>query len=427
MKNRLLIYNGKLISDLIQRANLGNGSTWPGHLALKINKNFIKDLLKNSQTKIVFVVGTNGKTTTTSLITHILQSNGKRVIQNISGANLLNGIASTLLLNASTVGEINADYLLFEIDENAFPLACKELTPDVLIMLNLFRDQLDRYGEVNTIAAHWHEALKLLPMSTELILNADDPQIAYLGKRSRLNELYFGIDEKGRKKSGIDHSSDSIYCPHCGKKLTYIKKYYSHLGVWSCTNCQLVHPSKVSTVSPSYPLHGLYNKYNTNAATLTCHYLGLSDDEIKLALVSFSPSFGRQEKIKYNGKEIEVILAKNPAGFDQSLETIIENKATDLLLILNDDIADGTDVSWIWDVDIEVLIDKKMQITLSGTRAYDLALRLKYAGITDYILEPDLAAAITNAVATTKSHLSILPTYTAMLEVRKILTGKKIL
>ena len=396
-------------------------------MALSVNKNFIKDLIKNSKTKIIFVVGTNGKTTTTSLLAHILRTNGKKVIQNTSGANLLNGVASTLLLSASSRGKIEADYLLFEIDESAFPLACKELTPDGIVMLNLFRDQLDRYGEVNTIALKWREALSTLPNTTQLFLNADDPQIAFLGKHSRLHELYFGLDEKGAKSPKIDHSSDSTFCPNCAEKLVYAKKYYSHLGIWSCPSCQLIHPTHVLTTSPSYPIDGLYNKYNTHAVVVVATYLGVPIDDIKNSLQTFVPVFGRQEKIEFEDKNVEIILAKNPAGFDQSLETIIENKATDLLLILNDNIADGTDVSWIWDINTEMLIDKKMQITLSGTRAYDLALRLKYAGISDYVLEPNISLAVDMAVKKATTHLSILPTYTAMLEVRKLLTGKKIL
>lgn len=432
MKNASLIFTGKGLSTLSKRANLGHGSTWPGHIALKFNKNFIKEVLKNSKVKIVFVVGTNGKTTTTSLITHILQADGKKVIQNTSGANLLNGIASTLLLNASASGKIAADFIIFEIDEGSFPLACKEITPDAIVMLNLFRDQLDRYGEVNTIALKWQEALSHLPASTHLILNADDPQIAYFGKKSPLNEDYFGVDEKSKERPVIDHSSDSTYCPNCGEKLRYTKRYYSHLGNWSCQSCQLIRPTKVTSISPSYPLSGLYNKYNIHAALLLSKHFGISDEIIKQGLKSFVPVFGRQEQLSIDGKNVEIILAKNPAGMDQALETVLEKKATNLLIALNDNVADGTDVSWIWDIDIEVLLDTpKVLLTVSGERVYDLALRLKYADIAMAVItiEPDLHLAITKALAQTgsKETLYILATYTAMLEVRKLLTGKKIL
>jgi len=428
VKNSLIIAQGKAFSRLSKKINLGNGTTWPGHIALKLNASFIKDvLIHNPHLKIIYVIGTNGKTTTTSLIRHILENSGKIVIQNVSGANMLNGIASTILLSSSFSKKIAADYLLFEIDESSFPLACKEVTPDVVVALNLFRDQLDRYGEVNSIALGWHKALSTLPHSTQLILNADDPQIAYLGKKSKLDELYFGINEKSIKKSGIDYSSDSTFCPNCGEKLTYSRTFYSHLGIWDCSNCQLVHPTHTMTTAPHYPLAGLYNKYNTHAGVLTCQYLGISDDEIDAALKTFSPSFGRQEKLTIDGKDVQIILAKNPAGFDQALQTVLEQHAKDILIALNDNTADGTDISWIWDVDFEMLINQKIGLTLTGLRASELALRLKYAGITSFTVETSITSALTNAIKKSEKSLFILPTYTAMLEVRRELTGKRIL
>lgn len=425
MKNQLLIHHGKFLSKVIQVANLGNGSTWPGHIALKANPHFIKDLLKKSQTKIIFIVGTNGKTTTTALLSHLLNSSGQSVIQNTSGANLINGIASTLLLNSDFRGRIHADYALFEVDENAFPRACKEVTPDVIIMLNLFRDQLDRYGEVNTIARKWKEAVAMLPSSTRLILNADDPQIAFLGKDIQQNASYFGVDEKGSKS--LDHASDSTYCPICRSKLEYKKTYYSHLGDWSCPNNDFEHPKEVFCSVASYPLDGLYNRYNTHAAVLTMLKLGNNLDAVETNLSNFKPAFGRQEKLTIDGKNVEVILAKNPAGFNQTIQTVMELNAKNLLIILNDRIADGTDVSWIWDVDFEKL-NSNSQLTVSGDRVYDLAVRLKYADL-KFENIPDISQAVASALNKTPDNetLFILPTYTAMLDVRKLLIGKKIL
>ena len=425
MKNQFLIYHGKLLSKGIQATNRGNGSTWPGHIALKYNRHFIKDILKHSDTKIIFIVGTNGKTTTTTLLSHLIKSSGKKVIQNTSGANLINGIASTLLLNTDLRGKIHADVALFEIDENAFPLICKEITPDVIIMLNLFRDQLDRYGEVNTIALKWKDAVATLPSSTRLILNADDPQIAFLGKDSAQNTSYFGLNEKGEQS--LDHASDSTYCPICRSKLEYKKTYYSHLGDWSCPNKDFEHPKDVFSSVSHYPLDGLYNRYNIHAAILAALKLGINLGVLENNLSSFQPAFGRQEKITIDGKKIEVILAKNPAGFNQTIQTAQELKAKNVLLILNDRIADGTDISWIWDVDFEKFA-QDIQFTLSGDRVYDLALRLKYAGLQGNLV-PELKKAVRDALIKTPKDqtLFILPTYTAMLDVRKILVGKKIL
>ncbi|CAN5186772.1 MurT ligase domain-containing protein [soil metagenome] len=426
MKNQLIIYQGKLLSRLIKTANLGDGSTWPGHIALKQNPNFIKHILKNSKTKVIFIVGTNGKTTTSALLTHLLKADHKKVILNTSGANLINGIASALLLNTDIKGQLKIDYALFEIDENAFPQACKEVTPNAIVMLNLFRDQLDRYGEVNTIASKWSKTISQLPGSTKLYLNADDPLIASLGKDANQKVFYFGLDEKTSTRP--DLISDSAYCPKCGSKLLYDKTYYSHLGIWSCPKGDLARPASVTTSAPSYILNGMYNKYNTIAAYITALHEGISHTTLSTALTTFKPAFGRQEKIEINGKKIEVILAKNPAGFNQTLHTVVALKAKNILILLNDKIADGTDVSWIWDVDFEILTNKKIAITLSGDRVYDLALRFKYAEI-DFDIQISVADSIKAALKNLEPNdtLYIIPTYTAMLDVRKVLTGKKIL
>ena len=239
--NTLLISFGKMISIISRFLNLGSGSTWPGHIALNINKNFIKEIVNNnSQLKIILIAGTNGKTTTSKLIRTILEKNKIRVIHNESGANLINGIASVLIQNASISGKVNSDYAIFEIDENTLPLILKEINnPDFVIILNLFRDQLDRYGEVNTIASKWKDAIRHLPSETKLILNADDPQITYLGfyhiskaipipyrKRSYDQVFFFGLNEKPSGKK-LQHASDSTYCPNCGNKLFYKSFQYS--------------------------------------------------------------------------------------------------------------------------------------------------------------------------------------------------------
>lgn len=431
MKSILIINFGKLLSYLIQVANLGNGSTWPGHLALKADRSFINKLLQNSPLKTVFIIGTNGKTTTTGILRHILETNNDTVIQNQSGANLLNGIASTLLLNTNFRGKISAKYALFEIDENAFPGVCEMITPDTIVCLNLFRDQLDRYGEVNTISLKWKEVLEKLPSSTHLILNADDPQIAFLGANAKQKITYFGLKDP-HVSLVLDHASDSTFCPNCGTKLTYTNVFYSHLGVWKCPNCKFTRAKILTTTAPSYPLEGKYNRYNVIAASVAASVLGIAESVIKSALCSFKPAFGRQEKIPVGNKTIEIILAKNPAGFNQSLQTIKELGAQTILFVLNDRIADGRDVSWIWDVDFEMVKDfKKGHFVCSGDRADDLALRFKYAELSDTntLVERNLASAITQALDHTPEGetLFILPTYTAMLEVRKILTGKKIL
>jgi UDP-N-acetylmuramyl tripeptide synthase len=429
--NLVLIYAGKLISISNKKLNLGSGSTWPGHIALGANKNFIKQLLKKNNIKIILVAGTNGKTTTSSMIQAILKADGKKVIHNETGANLLNGIASTLILKANALGKIQADYAIFEIDENALPLVLEELTPDYLLLLNLFRDQLDRYGEVHSIAERWEQELKKLPQETTIILNADDSEIANLGNKTTATPFYFGL-KNNKNANKEEHAADSIYCPNCGAKLSYTSRTFSHLGEWQCKKCGLRRPKVTFEEAPTYPLSGTYNMYNTIAAVALARRIGIREDIITSALKSFEPAFGRQEIIKYNEKKIQILLSKNPTGLNESLRTLKTLGAKHILFILNDRIPDGLDVSWIWDVDFEALLTKNQHIYSSGDRAADMTLRLKYAHPTvthvDTFSELEKGA-IDEALKNVSKNetLYILPTYSAMLDVRKILTGKKIL
>ncbi len=432
--NALLILIGKLFSMISRLLNVGSGSTWPGHIALSINKNFIKDIVKkNPHLKIILIAGTNGKTTTSKLIRTILQKNKIRVIHNESGANLINGIASVLIQNASISGKLNSDCAIFEIDENTLSLILKEIgNPDFLVILNLFRDQLDRYGEVNTIAQKWNESLKKISEKTTFILNADDPQVAYLYLASHLKGAcvkYFGIDSENQTAEKTQHASDSTYCPNCGKKLIYNSIYFSHLGNWECKKCGYKHPSKTFTKSPFYPLTGTYNEYNTNAAVLLSKELNIPTQIINSALHEFKPAFGRQEILNINEKKVQIFLSKNPTGFNESLKTISDLKAKNLLIVLNDRIPDGKDISWIWDVDFDDFSFQFKNVVISGKRTYDMGLRLKYAEFKNFKIEENLEEAIALSLEkTSKSEiLYILPTYSAMLETRKILTGKKIL
>lgn len=430
--NNSLIVSAKVLSKVSKMLNLGNGSTWPGHLALKVNPTLIDDLLKNAPTKIILVVGTNGKTTTSRILTTILKENGKSVVQNTSGANLVNGIASTLLLNTNPLGKLTADYAVFEVDENSFPLLLQHLTPHGVIALNLFRDQLDRYGELDSIAKKWHKALKQLPSSTHLVLNADDPLIAYLAKDVGAEVSYFGLDHTKKEQKSLEHAADSIYCPQCNTKLTYKKIFYSHLGVWECPNCHVKRP--LPQISDSYyPLPGTYNEYNTLAAVLAAKTLSIADKTIDTALHKVTPAFGRQESLKVKGKKVQVFLAKNPTSFNESLRTIADLKAKTVLLVLNDRIPDGRDISWIWDIDTEHFVNNFEHVFVSGDRAYDMALRIQYSQTEKpfgkVLPEENLEKAIQMALEKTDltDTLFILPTYSAMLEVRKILTGRKIL
>ena len=424
--NLLLVWFGKLLSLAFNLLSLGRGSTWPGHIALSLNKNFYKEALKNSKAKIVLIAGTNGKTTTSKLTRTILENSGKRVLHNEAGANLENGLASTLIRGSNIFGQLNYDYLIFESDENTLSLILNKIKPDFLILLNLFRDQLDRYGEIDSIAKKWTTSIQTLSKRTKVIANADDASIAYISLKSKLETHFFGLNVGYVHE--IPHGADTIYCPRCSNKLDFEFITFSHLGKWRCPKCKLGRPELEINKLDSYPLPGTYNKYNTLAAVLFSKLNGINNATIEQSLKSFKPAFGRQEKIEINGKRVQFFLSKNPTSFNESLNTIKNLRAENILIVLNDGIPDGRDVSWIWDINLRPLVGFK-HIFLSGDRVYDLALRIKYENLKNFQTFENLKTAINFGLKNTDKNqtLYILPTYSAMLETRKILTGKEIL
>lgn len=432
----------KIVAFMIRAGRLGHGFTWPGEIALRLSGNFVSTVMeKNAGLRSVVIVGTNGKTTSAKIARHVLAKNGYRVIGNETGANLKNGVASCLIENASLFGKIAADVAIFEVDENVLPLLLSDFHPDAIMVLNLFRDQLDRYGEVNTIAFKWQQALRTLTKKTALIMNGNDPQIFYLGKSlTGPSVSFFGLKKEAMKKRTVPHEADSLYCPECSERLTYAAIAYSHIGQFECANCGFA-PSGIVDYSDTVqsPLLGLFNRYNTNAVALMLHTVfGIGLKKIGRDVADFGAAFGRQEIIDYDGRTVVIQLSKNPTGFNQSIEVLEEFDVTTrrVLVLLNDRIPDGRDVSWIWDVDFERLMDLTDHIIVSGDRAYDMGIRLSYAkpgngrskeaGRTrDVTVIPELGAALARAVEETPpgTFLFILPTYSAMLEVRNILTG----
>ncbi len=472
MRYFLAIWIGKLISVISQRIGFGAGATWPGEVALAIAPEILSNFAAKFKHGVILVAGTNGKTTTSLMIKKILAQQGLSTVHNNSGANLLNGVVSACIQKASWTGSINADWGIFEVDENSLPAVIsniqfprslprrqasnnpiEEKKKFIIVLLNLFRDQLDRYGEVDVIAEKWGMALKKIDEHATVILNADDPLVAYLGKDLK-STIYFGIEDRKQFLNVQEHATDSTFCRECGARLIYDGIYFSHLGVWKCTKCGNQRPKSDISVWRS-PLPGLYNLYNTLAAVGTTQSIGIKKSVIEAALVNFKPAFGRQEEFVMSNKKIKLFLSKNPAGFNASLRTVLEQKPKALLYVLNDRIPDGKDVSWIWDVDFET-IPEKTSIFVSGDRVYDMGLRIKYSKnspISNYpiiqlsnknrkskiqntkyqiqntIIEPNLSKAIQKGLEEIEKGetLYILATYSAMLEVRKILTGKKIL
>jgi len=434
-----LIFFTKIVIFFSRLFKFGAGSTWPGHLALFFDSKFIKKILqKNNHLKIFVITGTNGKTTTVALLKHFLEKNNVSCFSNQEGANLLNGITSSLIKNSNFFGKINKEVAIFETDEFNFPLILKELTPLAIIILNLFRDQLDRYGEVNTIFSRWFEALKNISSNTLVFLNGDDPQLYYLGKKISGQVFYFGLDKEEMPLKKLPHDMDFNYCPVCFKLLHYKKIAYSHLGKFFCLKCGFksknIFTSKESF--SDFPLKGIYNRYNLTAVFLFLKKIfGFSIDKLKLLLNDFLPAFGRQEKITYNNRYFYLLLSKNPAGFNQSIEasiSFIGNKKNVFWLILNNKIPDGHDVSWIWDVNFKKIFLVTKEIFVSGDRAFDMAVRLKYE---ETLLKKkiipiiDLRQALKEILKVTKEKDEILvfPNYSAMLELRFILVGRKFL
>jgi UDP-N-acetylmuramyl tripeptide synthase len=432
----------KVVTWSVRSLGLGAGSVLPGEIATRIYPNLLPTLFKQVRQGVILVVGTNGKTTTSSLLRTILAKTEAQVIHNETGANLINGLTTALLESTNWLGEITADYAILEVDENVLPLVLKKCQPKIILGLNLFRDQLDRYGEVDAISQRWQEAIVSLPKETLIVLNGDDPTLSYLGQQLPQKVLFFGLSEPELYLDEVPHAVDSIYCPSCGASLEYEGLYLSHLGDFHCPSCNFTKSSPALN-SKEWPqiLIGVYNKYNTIAAGLVAQELGISTSSIYETVRNFRAAFGRSEELYIDGKHVRILLSKNPVGMNETIRAVKQIQSGQengvSLLVLNDQIPDGTDVSWIWDVDMDKLTTLGGKIIVSGDRVYDLALRLKYIQEMDekqspcnfeLIVEEDLKQAIATALHSTPKEqtLHILPTYSAMLEVRQLLTGRKI-
>jgi len=431
---------GKTVTGVVRSLGLGAASVLPGEISRRLHPRLLPLLFEQVSQGVILVVGTNGKTTTSLLLKQILSDRGFHVIHNSSGANLINGLITALLGSADLTGKISADYAILEVDENILPLLLKDCTPKYILALNLFRDQLDRYGEVDTIAQRWGKAIAPLPETTTIVLNADDPTLSSLGQQLEQPVLYFGLNEPELYLDEIPHAVDSIYCPRCGHLLDYQGVYLSHLGDYHCPSCGFA-KSKVALASKEHPqiLIGVYNKYNTLAASVLTQAIGIDAADIYSTVKNFKAAFGRAEELEIDQKQVRIMLSKNPVGMNETIRAVNNIKKTGkspvTLLVLNDRIPDGTDVSWIWDVDTEELVKLGGTLVVSGDRVYDLALRLNYSAESinpeqtnfELVVKEELSEAITTAMAYTKPQetLHIIPTYSAMLEVREILVGRR--
>lgn len=439
----LAIASGKLTAYATHTFKRGGGTAAPGLVAEKIDPRILTKLTKNLPQGAIMISGTNGKTTTSRILSNILQLSGVSTIHNRSGSNLTRGLISTLI---NTKRE-NVELGLFEVDEAALTKAAELAKPKVLVLNNLFRDQLDRYFELDQLLLRWKNVLKNLPADTIVCLNADDPRLATLAHYAKGRVLYFGIGSSKEKLKELPQSADILACPNCDTTLSYDELYLGHQGKFFCTSCKFRRPDLDISASDikleglegsSFVLKtplgkseaklgvpGFYNIYNALAAAAGAAALGLAQENILTGLAEFKAVFGRIERIPVDGKEILITLVKNPTGFNEVLRLLQGAESEHLLLILNDLFADGRDVSWIWDVDMEKLAAQKVPIVASGIRAWDLAVRLKYAGVKSAILvEENSDKALKLALDQTPKGrtLFVLPTYTAMLGLRHYLT-----
>jgi len=431
---------------------LGGGTTLPGRIALALAPRIVSTLSSRLPRGVIVVSGTNGKTTTARLLGGILDAAGLVTIHNRAGANLLSGIAAALVEQASAFGRPRGEVGLFEVDEATLPAVVDATRPRVLILLNLFRDQLDRYGEIDLVAEGWRRALAAMPGEGTLVYNVDDPLVADVGREYGGRRIGFGLDDvppRGDDHRAPEHAADARYCYRCGRPYEFSLVTLGHMGHYRCAACGTARPVPTvrasgirlrgadgasATVTAdrdvmriSTTLPGLYNVYDATAAAAGALALGVAGGPIEQGIAATAPAFGRGERVTVDGRETLFLLAKNPAGFNEVLRTVLFADAAPVLVIaINDLIADGRDISWLWDVDFEMLRGRARAIVVTGLRAADMALRLKYAGIDGaaVTVEPDGAAALERARGMLRDgeRLYVLPTYTAMLHLRAALT-----
>jgi len=442
---RLANAAGKLTRLGLQISGRG-GTALPGLVALTIDPDFIAALASDLAHGVVLVSGTNGKTTTTRMLSDIVRATGWAPTHNRSGSNLERGIAGALLTESTWRGEPSGDIGLFEVDEASLPLVLARISPRVVLVTNLFRDQMDRYFEIDQLARRIGDAIAKLDPRVTLVLNADDPIVAWLGQRHSGPVLYFGVDDPtvgGRVPQVI---SDATRCPRCKQPLRYERVVLAHEGDWSCPSCGLTRPDRdvaatrvaltpvsseiqlrtavASAFDPvRVPIAGLYNAYNALAALAVARALDIALPTAALAIANFRPAFGRLEQVAVDGREMRLILVKNPAGFNAAIGALLETaRRPRLLAALNDRDADGRDVSWIWDADFETLAPAVEHAVVTGIRSRDLANRLKYAGVARERIEVVDAwgSAIDRAIgaAPVGGEVVVLATYTAMQALR---------
>jgi UDP-N-acetylmuramyl tripeptide synthase len=431
------------VGRLSRLARAGGGTTLPGKLLAAVDRDAVDALAARLPRGCALVSATNGKTTTCALAAAVLAAKA-RLARNAAGANLMSGVASTL------VNARDAELGLFEVDEAALAEVARRVRPHVVSLGNLFRDQLDRYGELEIVAERWRAMIPELPEDATLVVNADDPLVGDLASE-RARSVTFGVDDHAQARPDLQHAADSKYCLRCGTPYAYAAAYVGHLGEYRCPACGHSRPplevaarrielrgttgaafdlvTAEATARVELALPGLYNVYNALAAAAVCRALGVETADVAEGLGRARPAFGRFERIELGERTLLLLLIKNPAGANEALRTVVSAGAPKLAIVaLNDAVADGRDVSWVWDVDFELLAAGLDRLIASGDRAAELALRFKYGGMAPSAIEvvPDLEEALDRGLELTDpgGELVCLPTYTAMLGLQEIVTER---
>ncbi len=441
----------RLSATAIRRLGWGGGTALPGLLASLVDPAALSKLSRQLPAGCVVVAGTNGKTTTARMLATILKQAGHRVVHNRAGSNLVRGITAAIAEQSSLLGRVRGEIAVLEADEAAFPAVVRQTSPRIVLLLNLFRDQLDRYGELDTVARTWGEALTALPAAS-IVVNVDDPALAALTDQLASRRLTFGLAEQRCALDQLPHAADAAVCRRCGTPLTYRAAFLSHLGDYWCPGCGFERPPldvaaraialeglerlsfEVAALGQQpwrvdIALSGLYNVYNALAAVAAAQALGIAPELIRAGLAATRAAFGRLERVCYRDRSLVIVLIKNPTGLNEVVRMLTSARIeAPLLILINDLDADGRDVSWLWDADLEPLAQTGSPVFTGGIRGADMALRLKYAGFPVERLRvlDDLPGALDAFVSELAPGQTgyILPTYTALLALRRALAER---
>ena len=434
MRKLLAVWLGKALTVLGKIIGKKSSSS-PGHYALKICPDLVKGLEKNISKGIIVTCGTNGKTTTNNLMASALEAKGYKVICNRLGANMLSGVATTVLQEMNIFGRLKADYACLEIDEAYTPIVFDHIKPDVMVVTNLFRDQLDRYGEIDITSDIIKRAIAKVP-GIKLVLCGDDPLCVQFGREENVTAYHYGISE--RVLPQLDDTKEGRFCPVCGAEQSYNFYHYSQLGDFFCPECGFKRPKidfEVKNVSLDTPMKftingqpmsvnykGFYNIYNLVAVYGALSVLGESTDGFASLLTKYKPQIGRMQEYKF-AKPVILSLSKNPAGFNQAIATVnTDKRKKDVIIAINDKANDGRDVSWLWDVDFDKIADENLlTLTTTGIRLYDISLRFKYADVKVDMITRDMADAVTAALKTESEVVYVLVNYTALYSTEAVL------